>query len=73
MLSAHDVVTCMLVYTAIGSLVWVALYSAGIIQKTCANLKHSRFSIVLASIATVIGWPVFGWVFAAGLIESRRQ
>lgn len=70
---AHDVVTCCLVYLAIGSIVWLALYHQGIVQEAYEKRRDPRLAIVFASFAVVVGWPFVAWVFFAGVIEGRRR
>lgn len=70
-MSVHDAVTVVLVYLAIGALVWVALYSAGLIQQACA--ENSRAAVVLVSIGVFVGWPVLAFVFGAGLLQGMRR
>lgn len=55
----------------IGSLVWCALYLAGIIQQTLRRRRYSsRLGIVLASIGVIVGWPVVVGVFLSGVLSS---
>jgi hypothetical protein len=70
---AHDVVTCGLVYLAVGSIVWMALYGAGLVQEAYAKRRDPKLAILLASIGVIVGWPMVAWVFLAGLIEGARR
>lgn len=70
---AHDVVTCGLVYLAIGSIVWLALYHQGIVQEAYEKRRDPKLAIVFASIGVVCGWPLIVMVFFAGVIEGWRR
>lgn len=59
-MSAHDFVTCGLVYLSGGSLIWLVLDGLGIIGNTfVARPSSSARALVLASLMMIVGWPVF--------------
>jgi len=70
---AHDVVTCLLVYLAIGSIVWLALYHQGIIAEAYAKRRNPTLAIVFASFAVIVGWPFVARVFFAGILKRARR
>jgi hypothetical protein len=72
-MTAHNLVTAALVYLSLGSLVWVALYSAGMIQETYRKRSKPKIAITLASIGVVCGWPVVGFVFFAGIFSGLAE
>jgi len=67
---AHDVVTCALVYLAIGSIVWMLLYGLGIVQEAYAKRRDPRLAIVFASFAVIVGWPFVAWVFVRSRVRG---
>lgn len=71
-MSAHDAVTCILVYLAIGSIVWLAMYHQGIISEAYAKRRDPQLAIVFASVAVIVGWPIVAWAFFAGIIEGQK-
>lgn len=72
-MSAHDAVTLFLAWLAIGSLIWCALFCSGLIQKTCAKFGGLRWSIVLASVAAIVCWPVFAGAMLGRLAREPQQ
>lgn len=56
-------ITAVLVYLLIGSLVWLALYCAGIIQGAYRNRPDRKVAVTLASLGVVLGWPLFAAMF----------
>jgi hypothetical protein len=68
-MSVHDVVTCVLVYLEIGSLIWMVLDGLGLVQ---AGYLASRArgeaspagALVLATMMVIVLWPrlVFIWL-----------
>ncbi|MDI1265004.1 MAG: hypothetical protein PS018_17275 [bacterium] len=72
-MTAHDAVTCCLVWLTIGSIVWLALYYQGILTEAYAKRQRVTLSIVFASFAVIVGWPFVAWVFLSSVIEGRRR
>lgn len=72
MLSAHDLVTCVLVYLSIGSLVWLVLDGLGIINnRFVAHPQRSGRALVLATLMMIVGWPVFVTQWIKGMLRQR--
>lgn len=52
-------VTFLLVYLSIGSLIWLLLDGLGIIDNTFAARRSSAQAMVLATLMMIFGWPLF--------------
>lgn len=78
-MSAHDVVTGFLVYLSIGSLIWMVLDGLGIIATTYAERRADntapallRGAMVVATVLTILLWPLFVFRMAKGVWSARR-
>lgn len=72
MLSAHDLVTVVLVYLAIGSLVWLAVWCSGAVHDSYRKHPDGP-GIVIASVGVVVLWPYVAAMFGIGLVHGWRQ
>jgi uncharacterized membrane protein YdjX (TVP38/TMEM64 family) len=76
MLSAHDIVTCILIYLAIGAVLWMLLDGLGFVRAqildwNARGKKLSALSFFLAILLVVVAWPKFVWVMLRGVRVSR--
>ena len=71
MLSAHDLVTIVLVYLAIGSLGWFAAFCSGVIHESYG--KHPSVpGIVIASVCAIVLWPWLVGVIVLAIWNGAR-
>ncbi|WP_445222217.1 hypothetical protein ACKWRH_21415 [Bradyrhizobium sp. Pa8] len=71
MMGADDLVNWVFAYMLIGAVIWMLMYSAGLIHKAWGTVSHA--AVVFASIAAIIGWPVIVFAFFAGVWSGRRM
>lgn len=71
MMSAADAVSWAFVYVLIGAVIWMLMFSAGLIKEAWG--RASGIGVLLASIGAVVAWPVIVWTFAIGLINGHRE
>lgn len=70
MISAHDLVTCALVYLSVGSCIWLVLDGLGVIGNTFADRDASRQAMVLATLMMILGWPLFVFWWVKGMLRK---
>jgi hypothetical protein len=66
-----DAVTAGLVWLLIGSIIWMLMFSAGIV--TQSRREASNFAIVLVSAGVIIAWPLVVLVFIGGVLSAARR
>lgn len=73
-MSAHNLVTCFLVYLSIGSLIWLVLDGLGVIDHSFRVRPHSSGkALVLASAMMIVGWPAFIYCWLRGMVRRQAQ
>jgi len=65
-------ITALLIYLSIGSLIWVFMDMSGIIDTSVARRNaHLGASLVLATLAMILLWPWFVASWALGMWRTR--
>lgn len=72
-MSAHDAVTAVLVWLAIGSFVWMTLLCTGVIQLVTVWRLRSRPALVLASVYVIVAWPAVGYALCKRFSKGARR
>lgn len=73
-MTAHNFITCVLVYLMIGSLIWMILDGLGVIDHSFRERPHaSGKALVLASLMMIFGWPVFIYCWLRGMVRRQAQ
>jgi hypothetical protein len=71
-MSSDDLVNYAFAYVLIGAVIWMLMFSAGLITETlqkriAAGDAAPHFALVLASVAVVVAWPLMVIVFVHGM------
>lgn len=73
MITAHDIVTAILIYLSIGAVCWLVLDGLGVITNTFASRpKATAVGMVLASVMMIVIWPKFVYVWLVGAWRVSR-
>lgn len=73
MISAHNLVTCTLVYLSVGSLIWLVLDGLGIIENSFVeHPQRSSRALVFATVMMIVGWPKFVAAWIIGMRKGLR-
>lgn len=71
-MSAHDLVTCALVYLSVGSCIWLVLDGLGVISNSFVERPSAAGRhVVLATLMMIAGWPWFIWCWVRGMRSAR--
>lgn len=76
--TAHGLVTCLLVWIAAGSVVWMVLEGFGLIGAQLADWHErgkrlSPLAFGMAVAMVILAWPVFVAAFARAIIADMRS